>query len=255
MRGWVERIPLQHLPEQPRFALLREPVARDELSLQGVDTRSAVMLLDGLCKGAAASVAELSASDRDRLLAALHRALWGDRIVSSLDCESCGAAYDLSFELSALQRQLAKNAGAVVAHAPRVVEDENGAQFHLPGASDEEDAAQLGLAAGVQRLHGLVGADASSDVAALGERLEAIAPLLDVELDARCAECAHPALARFDIQSFVLQRLLDERESVLDEVHTLASGYGWSLQDVLGLPRGLRRSLVQRFAPAPAAWG
>jgi hypothetical protein len=74
--------------------------------------------------------------------------------------------------------------------------------------------------------------------------------LIDVDLEAACAECGQAAVARFDIQSFVLQRTLYQREGVLSEVHALAGAYGWSLNEILGLPRSLRRSLAERLAAA-----
>jgi len=81
-----------------RARALREPQGGDELALAGIDTHSAVQLLDRLIDAPPCSTAQLSASDRDGLLAALHRSLWGDRIVSSLKCAACGAMFDLSFE-------------------------------------------------------------------------------------------------------------------------------------------------------------
>jgi hypothetical protein len=255
MRAWSQRIRLHHLPDPSRLARLREPAGDDELSLQGTDTRSAVQLLDRLSDAPGTSAAELSASDRDRMLAALYRALWGDRIVSSLTCAACGAVYDLSFELSGLQREVADKASAVHAIAPRVIEDAAGVQFHLPDAGEEEAAAELGVAVGVELLRGSIAAAGAGDVEALSGQLDLVAPLIDVDLDTQCAECGRAAEARFDIQSFALQRLLDERQTVLSEVHVLASGYGWSLQDILSLPRSFRQSLVQRLTSGLAASG
>jgi hypothetical protein len=254
MQPWIERVQLRHVAAQPQLARLREPKGGDELSVAGVDTRSAVQLLDRLLEAPRCDAAQLSASDRDGLLAALHRALWGDRVVSSLECASCGAMYDLSFELSALQRQLMQQVEPVGVEAPRVLETKRGERFRLPSADDEEGAAQLGVAAGRAQLLASITREAHPDMA-VSERLEALAPLIDVDLDTSCAECGHAALARFDIQSFVLQRLLDEHEGVLSEVHALASGYGWSLLDILSLPRSLRRSLVQRSTAGRAAFG
>jgi hypothetical protein len=248
MHLWTERVPLQHLTEQPQSVRLREPSGLDELSIRGVDTRSAVQLLDSLREGPELGVARLSASDRDRLLAAFYRALWGDRIVSSLDCDACGAVYDLSFELSALQRQLAERGEAARVVKPRTIADSNGSQLHLPDADEEEAAAERGLAAGSARLLAIIAADSQGEQEVLCQRLERLAPLIDVDLETKCAECGEGAVARFDLQSFALQRLLDERETVLNEVHALAGGYGWSLPDILALPRSLRRSLFQRCA-------
>lgn len=254
MPAWAQRVPLRHASPQPQFARLREPRGGDELAVAGVDTRAAVELLDRLLDPPSGAAGQLSASDRDGLLALLHRSLWGDHIVSSLECAACGAMYDLSFELSALQRQLLEAIPPMRVDAPRRLADADGECFLLPSADEEEEAALLGLAAGRARLIASItgGSRVDGDI---DDRLETFAPLLDVDLDTRCAECSHTALARFDIQSFVLQRLLDEREGVLGEVHALASGYGWSLPDILSLPRSLRRSLVQRCTAGPTAFG
>jgi hypothetical protein len=247
MRSWVERVPLRTGSEPPRFARLREPNGGDELALDGVDTRAAMGLLERLLDAPTAA-GELSASDRDGLLAALHRGLWGDRIVSSLECSACGVMYDLAFDLSALQRRLEDGREAARVVAPRTLEDADGARFRLPTAGEEDAAAQLGAVSGRASLAAAIAGEERGTASDLDERLEALAPLIDVDLKAACTECDHAALARFDIQSFVLQRLLDERQGVLSEIHALASAYGWSLGEILELPRSLRRSLTERLA-------
>ncbi len=257
MPGWTERISVWHAGAAPQAVRLREPRGADELALDGVDTRAAVRWLDALRDGPPAA-AELSASDRDALLAGVHRALWGDRIVSSFACVACGKMVDLSFELSALQRDLARRTETSQLNAPRRLHDGEGQAYTLPTAADEEAAAQLTAAQAREALaHGI---RPGAEAAALAARLEALAPLLDVELDAVCAECGQAQQMRFDIQSFVLQRLLDEQESLLAEVHTLAAGYGWSLAEITALPRSLRRAFAARLqaqtqAPHAAAFG
>jgi hypothetical protein len=257
----TERVPLRHASPQRLLVRLREPQGSDELALAGVDTRAAVALLDRLLEDAPCAAGELSASDRDGLLCTLHRKLWGDRIVSSMECGACGAMYDLSFELSVLQHRLASQSEAATVENPRTLNDAEGRRYRLPTAAEEEGAAQYGLAEGHARLCALVTgehepATDEAESAALGARLEALAPIIDVDLDTNCAECGHPRQARFDIQSFVLQRLLDERDALLGEIHAMATGYGWPLPDIVSLPRGLRRALAQRLAgaAAPGAW-
>jgi hypothetical protein len=242
-RAWTERVAPKAGGELPSFMRLREPAGRDELSLAGVDTSAAVALLDRLVEPQVAT-GELAASDRDRLLAALHRSLWGDRIVSSLECAGCGAMYDLSFELSGLEDSLEAGREASRAAGARRIEDKDGRAYRLPSAQDEEDAATRGRDAGRAMLAASIADGLDPD--ALDMRLEALAPILDVDLDAPCAECGHPAMLRFDIQTFTLQRLLDEREAMVEEVHKLATAYGWSLGEILELQRSLRRRFAER---------
>lgn len=242
-RAWTEHVLTQaSYPEAQRLRL-REPTGFDELAVHGIDTCAATALLSRLVDPSE-PVAELAASDRDALLAALHRGLWGDRILSSLQCSACKVMYDLSFELSLLQRQICAEREPVTAIGLRAVEDSNGHRFRLPSATEEERAADLGIDEGRQHLAAIC--NDAADPQVVDERLEKIAPLLDVDLEAPCAECGHPALARFDIQTFTLQRLVDERQNTLAEVHVLASGYNWSLGEILGLTRSLRRAFAER---------
>lgn len=252
----TERVALRQRQAAPLWTRLREPSGEDELSLDGVDTRSAVALLQRLLEATVdGGVASLCAADRDALLAALHRQLWGDRIVSSLSCPACGALFDLSFELSQLQRSLAEAAPPHQVLGPGRLQTADGAVWQLPDGSAELRAAELGAQGGAAALALAAGGGDAARQAAAADALEQLSPLLDVDLDSACAECGYAQAVRFDVQSFVLQRLLDEREGLLAELHALASGYRWSLTEILSLPRSLRRSLAARLAAQnDAAW-
>ena len=78
----------------------------------------------------------------------------------------------------------------------------------------------------------------------IAEQLERIAPIIDLELDATCPDCGKQHQASFDIQSFVLQRLLNEKDNLLAEMHLIAMSYGWSLNEILSLPRSTRKSIT-----------
>src|SRR4051812_7671461 len=103
----MERVPLEFGPDQG-WAALRELCGHDEEGVAGASTPDAIALLDRLLVDAAgASVgpgrsAELTASDRDRLLHAIHQRNFTDRVEGTLTCESCQKPFDLDFKLSAL---------------------------------------------------------------------------------------------------------------------------------------------------------
>lgn len=292
---------------------LREPCGADEIAVDGVDTRSAVALLGrlldgvevrggstapGLAPGLVAS--ELVASDRDALLAALHRCCWGDRIVTTLTCSRCERLFDLSFELSAVQRYLCGLESSWEADGRGRVVHANGVALQVPRLAQEIEAASGDPRTGAERLAESCGAysaealaavaksgatagettgplatgttsegtgnaakeaasgatnsaavDAGSEaprraaaLEAASDALQAAAPIIDLELAASCADCGHQQTAHFDLQSFLLQRLINERENLLAEVHLLASAYGWSLSEILSLARSTRRQLA-----------
>lgn len=237
----TERIALRHAPAAGgamSVIALRELRGRDELAVEGVDTRAALDLLDRLIGREAFPAATLCAADRDALLAALHRREWGDRIVTTLVCVACGERFDLSFRLSEVQAHLANGI--------------EGAAIVPPTAQQELDAAARGARIGVAALAAELGVDADR-IEAAAALLESEAPILDLEITAACAECGHPQAAHFDVQSFVLQRLIGERESLQAEIHLLASAYGWSLREILAMPRSTRRGLVKMIDDARSA--
>ena len=258
----TQRIRLRHMhrPHEgnvPVFVHLREICGNDELALPGVDTRSAISLLERLLQPAAASgqgaealAHAMSAADRDALLAILHRRCWGDRIVSTLHCRACGAPFDLSFTLSELQLQLHERGVEWLREKSsqetwRAPVPPSGAQEIAAADLAGEGRAEAALHTLIYADEALAAEDARPTVDELAVAMENAAPILDVGLDAQCAECGHAQQAHFDVQSFVLQRLLNERELLMHEIHTLATGYGWTLSEILGLPRSTRRSFVQ----------
>lgn len=227
-----ERVALRHPPAATGAGIaitLRGMRGRDELAVEGIDTRAALVLLDALIGRKGPAAGSLCASDRDALLAALHRREWGDRILTTLTCAKCTEKFDLSFNISEIQAHLARDVAGL---------------RQPPTGEQEIHAAARGARAGVRALAGELGI-ADSDIELACAELETAAPILDLEITAECAECHAPQEAHFDLQTFVMQRLLGERELLLAEVHLLAQSYGWSLREILALPRHTRRSLVR----------
>jgi len=249
----TERVTLRHLPGGSAASVtLREPCGRDEIAVEGVDTRAAVALLERLLRGhgpAVPGAMDLAASDRDALLASLHRQLWGDRVRSTLPCTGCGKRFDVAFELSTLQRHLGEASGDWRAVVGGAIANADGDTWRVPTAREEMDAIAEDARGAAARLAARAGVGAD-DIARAARALEAGAPIIDAEIEAACAECGAAQLTHFDLQSFVLQRLLDERPALLAEVHVLADGYGWSLREILALERRTRRALAALVAEA-----
>ena len=85
-----------------RIACLRELCARDEQLVQNTSSTTAASLLGQLLvarPGAAMLSTQLQAlavCDRDRLLAAVHRNAFGDRIETHAPCHDCGVSFEVS---------------------------------------------------------------------------------------------------------------------------------------------------------------
>jgi hypothetical protein len=273
----TEHVWLRHPPQAMSATVsLREPCGSDEIAVDGVDTRCAVTLLGRLLDSVGPMASELVAPDRDALLAALHRRCWGDRIVTTLTCSQCEQLFDLSFELSAVQRHLASLESAWQPDGRGQIVHESGAALQVPRLAQELEAASRDPRTGASRLAEICGAFSPEALGALenhgedargmameaaSDALQAAAPLIDLELAASCANCGHEQSAHFDLQSFLLQRLINERENLLAEVHLLASTYGWSLSEILSMARSTRRQLANaiddlnsRAAARRGAW-
>ena len=84
-------------------------------------------------------------------------------------------------------------------------------------------------------------------VTALGEALVARDPGLDVRIRVTCAACDHEWRCCFDAASYFWTEIESLAARVLDEVHTLAGGYGWTEDEVLRLSSRRRQHYVDRL--------
>ncbi len=238
-----------------RTAQLRELTGRDEYAVMGTSTANAIALLASLLEPDPATgtdklrAADLVAADRDRLLAAVYRTAFGDRIESTLTCAKCEQPFDIDFSL--------QSAISSISNADETVEcvqlDDgsfraaNGVSFRLPTGGDELAA----IGATPQEVESLLLNRCTEDrgwpegAVAFEELLELVAPLIDLELLARCPECNHVHKVQFDIQTYLLGALVAERRRLLGDINCIAAAYSWSLDEILSLTRSDRRHLVE----------
>lgn len=231
------------------WAYLRELRGVDEESVEGTETDVAIRLLDRLLlpvDGAAVMpghAATLCAADRDRLLAAVYLQAVGRRIAAHAACAGCGQPFDLDFDLIDLLASLDAAAVREWRGPDGTFETPAGLRFRLPtGAEEVTDA---GGADPERQLADRCRIGGDADLAALADAMAAVAPLVDVELAATCPACAHQQTVRFDIQAFLLGRLLVEQRERAREVHAIARAYGWGLAEILDLPRPRRADYVE----------
>lgn len=231
-----------------RLAWIRSPTGADEAFVDA----GAVALLDRCLVAAGSTAVEpgeagrLPICDRDRLLAALHRNLFGDRIDADVPCQACGKPYSLSLGLASL----------IDSRRPERPEGIDGPDeaglfrmgeitFRLPSTEDVEAAAPVGPEA---RSHLLAACTLSGETTghedAVESAMAALGPTLDLELDAACPACGAAQRPRFAIADFLIRTLAAERPFLLREVHRIARAYGWSHESIMALPRTDRQAFV-----------
>jgi hypothetical protein len=243
------RVPLDPGVDGFRVACLRALAGADELAADS----GIVALLDRLLVAEGGSVppgaaARLPVADLDRLLAELHRQLFGDDIDADATCAVCDKPFELRFSLRAL------TAGRST-RRPEEVEGPDslgrfslgGLLFRLPATADLAAAAmsppdrqrQALLAACV------VEGDVDGQEDAVEEAMAALGPAIDLDIEARCPHCGEPSTLRLEIGSYFLKCLENERRFLLRETHRLARAYRWSCGEILSLPRAVRQEFVR----------
>jgi hypothetical protein len=80
---------------------------------------------------------------------------------------------------------------------------------------------------------------------AVAERMAQADPQAEVQLALTCPACQHEWLATFDILSFFWIEINAWALRLLQEVHRLASAYGWRETDILGLSSWRRQFYLE----------
>lgn len=232
-----------------RRAFLRSLTGADELAADA----GALTLLDRLLVAGSQAIhpgeaARLAVADRDRLLAAIQRGVFGDRIEADAPCRDCGRPFAVAFSLAALvdgQRIRHPEGVAGPDDAGRYRLDE--VTFRLPTSEDLE--ALVGLPTGHARASLLArcivegrGAGREAEIEAA---MAALGPTLDGDLEATCPHCATRQDVRFAIDCYLLRCLANERRFLLHETHRIARAYGWSHEAIMALARRDRQDYVR----------
>jgi len=69
-------------------------------------------------------------------------------------------------------------------------------------------------------------------------------PLAEILLHFDCPACNEPFDESLDLTSFIWAEIERKAQSLLGDVHTLASAYGWSEPEILNLTPGRRAAYI-----------
>ncbi|MCF6407753.1 hypothetical protein L3C95_33005 [Chitinophaga filiformis] len=230
-----------------RQVLLRELCGQDELKVAGYGTADAIHLIKGMIgQGQSLQAGAIATADRDRLLAAVYRHTYGARIESTIHCRYCNALFDVVFSLDdlLLHTQPERDKSTLIQTTEGWYQTAEGHSFRLPTGDDELAVSGLPVDEAVQMLLARCTATGtiSGNTTGVQEAMEQVAPLLQKEMLAHCPECSKEQQVSFDMQSFLLVRLKNDQRMATLEIHQLAMAYHWSHQEILQLPRSLRRT-------------
>lgn len=183
-------------------------------------------------------VRALCVDDRRFLMARLAAALGrGGGWITGV-CGECKEPFDVYVDAAALP---VKNAGAGYPRA-RVSTSLGDLGFRVPTGADQEATAGLDPSEAVAALATRLCEDRDAggwtddDLAAIDAAVEDVSPRVATTVATACPECGAEAELPLDHYTVLGGRPLD----VFEDVHALASAYGWGESEILGLPRDRR---------------
>lgn len=196
---------------------------------------------------------KLPVGERDAALISLHEVLFGTRAECVVACEACSAPLELGVDLQELRlpTQCAEGEHRLSCGGYQLrFRAVTGADLSaLSGLSDLDAAVTRLVECCVIEARDEAGVVAAATlpravVDALSRRLAELDPQAEVVLALACAMCGAEQLRPFDIVEQLWARVDALARTLLAEVHTLASAYGWSEANVLSMSARRRRSYL-----------
>jgi hypothetical protein len=210
-------------------------------------SQRALALLAVACTNEAPAdkLARLTIGQRDERLLDLRERTFGPRLAAISACPACSEVLEFTVNAADIRVAPASEPAETIdlAHAGYEL------QFRLPNTLDLATVDQSADRQTNSR-HLLrrcvtsarrAGAEIPAEdlppevVAAVSQRMAEADPQADVQLDLACPQCEHRWHSPFDIVSFFWSEINALALRLLNEVHALASAYGWSEAAILAL--------------------
>jgi hypothetical protein len=180
---------------------------------------------------------------RDWHLLRLRRALFGSHLDGYTDCPACGERLEIALDARQLQDDVEP------APAPDY-RCEDGQRYRLPSSRDLiaigsiEDVDVAANALMERCAMGPLRVRSTSEIEAA---LDSLAAERGFRLDLTCASCDEQWLFDFDPAGFVWEEIRARALELLDEVHQLASAYGWNERAILAMSATRRAAYLARI--------
>jgi len=191
------------------------------------------------------NLARFTIGQRNASLLKLREQIFGAQLVSLAKCGRCSEQLELTFAVA----EILTAGEAESAEALAVERGDYTVRFRLPNSEDLMLAAQPNhIAAAQQRLFERCVLQAQHHEATIAvsalpievrqevaERMAQADPQADVQLALTCARCGQQTQVRFDVVSFLWNEINAWACRLLQQVHILASAYGWREAEILAM--------------------
>jgi hypothetical protein len=214
----------------------------------------------------------LVVADRQYLLLKAREVTFGDRVNTSVLCPwpDCGKSVDIDFSTKDIPIKESVRKGPIYKMelwSENCLLDENGTGhqeilFRLPHGEDQELISSLlekneaaAMTALFKRCILAVGSHTRIDDELINRlapaarleierEMEAVAPKVEMIMEATCPECGRMFTAPFDLQDFFFGEFRMSRDLLHREVHYLAYYYHWSEREIMEMTREKRRQYI-----------
>ena len=203
------------------------------------------------------ALAALSIGARDARVLSVREQVFGRTFASLSTCPECGETVEQTFSVEEVRMPS-------VAASPHLMSEEVDGRivrFKLPDSDDLSALAGCDTVAAARALlvarcvvdqpGGNVAPFRLADAAiqAIAERMARADPQADIQFAISCPSCCGTWEETFDIVSFFWSELTAWSVRILDQVHRLASAYGWSEADILAVTPSRREMYLARIGP------
>jgi hypothetical protein len=193
------------------------------------------------------SLAKLNIGQRDILLFNLYQSTFGTTLNGITNCPECNT--ELQFEMHTTD---------ILKHS---YSDIDNGQFTLQLSSEKEltlrlpnsyDLAQAINNPAANPVHLIIDACVADpnpqitedDVQEISDAIEQRDPYVNITLDFSCSTCGFHWQSILDILEFLWSEVVVTAKQLLNEVHLIASHYGWSEQEILALRTTRRKHYI-----------
>ncbi len=192
---------------------------------------------------------------RDRELLGLRERLFGSRLAAAATCPACAQEIELDFSVA----DISSPSVADTNELNSLQLDGYELNFRLPtcddlasltpGASAPDGRSQL-LQCCVTETRATgqpcaITALPETVIAAVSERMAQLDPQGDIQLTLACPKCSHEWLSPLDIVSYLWREIHAWAGRTLNEIHLIASAYGWREADILALSPRRRQTYLE----------
>jgi hypothetical protein len=208
----------------------------------------ALLLLSLAGEAAPEALPDVPLGDVNRALMGLRRARFGNLLEVWADCAECGER--MSLELSADELPPPPQVSAEVAVAGHRFRRPTSRDLaNLAGSPDADAAARALCRACAIAPEALPEGDAlDALIPEVEAALNEADPWADLTLLAACPACGHRDALVLDVPGILWDEIAAAAHRLLDEVHTLATAYGWTERDVLSMSETRRGAYMARVA-------